>query len=201
LAECRPLLLRVSGTPFKQVYEELDELQAQYYRQEHITKGASTALGGCGPGNIIREITKREDARKELEEVKQEFDLAKTHNAHLHAQVASIAKELGQNNEEIRKYHAEQAVVFNQIRELVGHPGEVVTKAQLYDRLAEARDPTSTKHVIPVLVKYSRRITNLFAEIQKIIPPTGTPRRVLYQGSPGSPSGTLYKMVGQVTVL
>jgi hypothetical protein len=181
-------------TPFKRVYEELDELQAQYYRLEHITKGASTTLGGCGPGNIIREIAKRADSRKELEEVKREFDLAKTDNAHLHAQVASMAKELGQKNEEIRKYHAEQAVVFNQIRELVGHPGEVVTKAQLYDQLAEAGDPTSTKQAIPVLVKYSRRITNLFAEIQKIIPPARTPRRVLYQGSPGSPSGTLYEL-------
>jgi hypothetical protein len=112
-----------------------------------------------------------------------------------------MAKELGQNNEEIRKYHAEQTVVFNQIRELVGHPGEVITKAQLYDQLAEAGDPTSTKQAIPVLVKYSRRITNLFAEIQKIIPPAGTPRRVLYQGSPGSPSGTLYEVVGEVIVL
>jgi hypothetical protein len=188
-------------TPFKRVYEELDELQAQYYRLEHITKGASMALGGCGPGNIIREIAKRADFRKELEEVKREFDLAKMDNAHLHAQVASMAKELGQKNEEIRKYHAEQAVVFNQTRELVGHPGEVVAKTQLYDQLGEAGDPTSTKQAIPVLVKYSRRITNMFAEIQKIIPPSGTPRRVLYQGSPGSPSGTLYEVVGEVTVL
>jgi hypothetical protein len=92
-------------------------------------------------------------------------------------------------------------VIFNQIRELVGHPGEVVTKAQLYDQLVEAGDPSSTKQAILVLVKYSRRITNLFAEIQKIIPLAGTPRRVLYQGSPGSPSGTLYEMVGEVTVL
>jgi hypothetical protein len=188
-------------TPFKRVYEELDELQAQYYRLEHITKGANAALEGCGPGNIIRKIAKRADSRKELEEVKREFDLAKTDNAHLHAQVASMAKELGQKNEEIRKYHVEQAVVFNQIRELVRHPGEVVTKAQLYDQLAEARDPTSSKQTILVLVKYSRRITNLFAEIQKIIPPTRTPRRVLYQGSPGSPSETLYEVVGEVTAL
>jgi hypothetical protein len=91
----------------------LDELQAQYYRLEHITNGANAALRGCGPGNIIREIAKRADSRKELEELKREFDLAKTDNAHLHAQVASMAKELGQKNEEIQKYHAEQAVVFN----------------------------------------------------------------------------------------
>ena len=56
-----------------------------------------------------------------------------------------MAKELGQKNEEIRKYHAEQAVVFNQIRELVGHPGEVVAKAQLYDHLGEDGDLKSTK--------------------------------------------------------
>jgi hypothetical protein len=188
-------------TPFKRVYEELDELQAQYHRLEYITKGASTTLRGCGLGNIIREIAKRTDSRKELEEVKREFDLAKADNAHLHAQVASMAKELGQKNEQLWKYHAEHAVVFNQIRELVGHPGEVVTKAQLYDQLAEIGDPTSTKQAIPVLVKYSRRITNLFAEIQKIIPLAGTPRRVLYQGTSGLPSGTLYEVMGEVTVL
>jgi hypothetical protein len=60
-------------TPFKRVYDELDELQAQYHRLEHITKGANTAMGGCGPGNIIREIAKRTD-RKELEHVKRELD-------------------------------------------------------------------------------------------------------------------------------
>jgi len=187
--------------PFKQAYEELDKLQAQYYRLEYITKGASAVLGGCEPGNIIREITKRTTSRQELEEVKREFDLAKADNAHLHAQVASMAAELGQKNEEIRKYHAEQAAVFSQIRELVGHPGEVAAKAQLYDQLGEEGDPKSTKQAIPVLVKYARRITNLFAEIQKVLPPAGTPRRVLYQGTPGSPSGTLYEVVGEVTVL
>jgi hypothetical protein len=167
----------------------------------YITKGASAVLGGCGPGNIIREIAKRTASRQELEEVKREFDLAKADNAYLHAQVASMAKELGQKNEEIRKYHAEQAVVFNQMRELVGHPGKVVAKAQLYDQLGEEGDPKSTKQAIPVLVKYVRRITNMFVEIQKVLPPIGTPRRVLYQGTPGSPSGTLYEVVGEVTVL
>jgi hypothetical protein len=81
--------------PFKRVHDELDELQTQYHRLEHITKGASVALGGCGPGNILREIAKRADRkeldqvkradRKELDQVKRELDQAKTENAHLHA--------------------------------------------------------------------------------------------------------------------
>jgi hypothetical protein len=184
-------------TPFKRVYGELDELLAQYHRLEHIIKRASMALGGCGPGNIIREIAKRTD-RKKLEQVKRELDLAKTDNAHLHAQMASMAKELGQKNEEIQKYHAEQTLVFNQIRELVGHLGEVVNKARLYDQLVESGDPASAQQTIPILMKYSRRMNDLFVEIQKVIPPGETPRRVLYPGPPGSPTGTFYEEVGEV---
>ena len=54
-------------------------------------------------------------------------------NAHLNAQVAAMAQELSQKNEEIRKYHAEQAVVFSRIREFIGNPGEIVNKARLYE--------------------------------------------------------------------
>jgi hypothetical protein len=118
--------------PFKRVHDKLEELQTQYYWLEHITKGASLALGGCGPINILREIAKKADW-KELDQVKRELDQAKTENAHLHAQMASMLKELGQKSEEIRKYHAEQTVVFGRIRELIGHPGKFVNKARLYD--------------------------------------------------------------------
>ena len=40
-----------------------------------------------------------------------------------------MAQELSQMNDLIRKYHAEQAVVFQWIRDLVGQPGEIATKA------------------------------------------------------------------------
>jgi hypothetical protein len=186
--------------PFKRVHDELDELQTQYHRLEHITKGASVALGGCGPGNILREIAKRTD-RKELDQVKRELDQVRTDNAHLHAQMASMAEELGQKSEEIRKYHAEQTVVFTRIRELIGHPGEIVNKARLYDQLVESGEPVSARPTIPIIVKYSRMMNNLFAEIQKVVPPGGTPCRVLYQGPPGSPTGTLYEEVGEVALV
>ena len=116
-------------------------------------------------------------------------------NAHLHAQMAAMSEELGQKSEEIRKYHAEQTVVFSRVRELIGHPGEIVNNARLYDQLVESGDPVSARQIIPILVKYSQMMNNLFADIQKVVPPGGTPRRVLYQGPPGSPTGTLYKEV------
>ena len=100
---------------------------------EHITRGVNKALGNCGPGNILRELPKRTD-RKQVETLK-------TEKTHLAAQVAAMTRELAQKSEEIRKYQAKQAVVLSQVRKLVGHPGEVVNKAHLYDQLMESADP------------------------------------------------------------
>ena len=112
-----------------------------------------------------------------------------------------MAQELTQKNEEIRKYHAEQTVVFKRIRELIGQLAEAVTKAWLYDQLMKSGDPIVAQQTIPILVKYTRLMNGLFEDIQKLLPPGGTPRRVLYQAPPGSPSGTLYKAVGEVAVV
>ena len=122
----------ISDAPFQCVHDDLTEIQAQFHRLEHIAQGASQALGGCGPENIIREIAKRAD-RKELEQAKKELDQTRLENAHLQEQRASMADEVVQKSEEIRKYHAEQTVIFGQIRELVGHPDEIANKARLYD--------------------------------------------------------------------
>ena len=44
-------------------------------------------------------------------------------------------------------------------------------------------------------------MNNLFANIQKVVPLSGTPQRVLYQGPLGLPTGTLYKVVGEVALV
>ena len=104
--------------------------------------------------HILRELAKRAD-RKELDQAKKELEQVKKENAHLNAQVSAMAQELSQKSEENRKYHAEHAVVFKRIRELIGQPAEVVTKARLYDRLMEFGDPIQARQTIPILVKYS----------------------------------------------
>ena len=62
-------------------------------------------------------------------------------------------------------------------------------------------DPASARQTLPILVKYSRTMKDLRAEIQKVFPPGRTPRRVLYQGAPGSPTGTMYEVVGEVPLV
>ena len=179
--------------PFKRVRDELMELQNQYFRMEHITRGVNRALDNCGPGNILQELAKRTD-RKQVETLE-------TKKAQLVAQVAAMIQELAQKSEEIRKYQAEQVVVLSRVRELVGHPGEVVNKAHLYDQLMKSTDPSSARQTLKILVKYSRSMKDLLNEIQKLLPPNGTPRRMLYPGPPRSPTGTLYEVIGEVELV
>ena len=112
-----------------------------------------------------------------------------------------MTQEQSQKSKEIWKYRAEQTMVFNRIRELVGHPAEIVNKAHLYHRMMESGEPASARQALPILVKYSRTMKDLLAEIQKVVPPSRTPRRVLYPGPPGSPTGTLYEVVGEVALV
>jgi hypothetical protein len=103
----------------------------------------------------------------------------------LAAQVEAMMQELTQKSEEIRRYKAEETVVLSKVRELVGYPREVVNKAHLYDQLLESADPTSAWKTLQILVKYSRTMKDLFKEIQKILPPRGTPKRILNPGPLG----------------
>ena len=112
-----------------------------------------------------------------------------------------MSEELGQKSEELWKYHAEQSLAFSRIRELVGNRVEIVNKAHLYDRMMATGDPASARQTFPILVKYSRTMKDILAEIQKVVPPGHTPRQVLYQGAPGSPTGTLHEVVGEVPLV
>ena len=191
---------RFPDNPFQRVFVDLADLQTRYYRLEHITRGAYQALNDCNPGNILRKQAKRAD-RKELDQAKKELKHIKTENAQLNVQVSAMAQELNQKSEEIRKYHAEQAVVFRQIRELIGQPAEAITKARLYDQLMKSGDPIQARQTIPILVKYSRLMNGLFKDIQKLVPLGRIPRRVLYQAPPGSPTRTLYEALGEVAIM
>ena len=74
---------------------------------------------------------------------------------------------------------------------MVGHPGDIVNKAHMYDNLMGTTDPSSAKQHLQILVKYSRSMKDLLKEIQKLLPPLGTPRRMIDPGLPGSPTATL----------
>jgi hypothetical protein len=150
-------------------------------------------LGNCSARNILRELAKKTDQSK--------VEALENEKAQLAAQVEAMTRELTQKNEEIRRYKAEQTVVLSKVRELVGHPGEVVNKAHLYDQLLESADPASTRQTLQIMVKYSRTMKDFFKEIQKILLPRGTPKRILDPGPPGSTTATLYEAIAEVEIV
>src|SRR6202161_2067797 len=66
----------IRDLPFQVTHDNLTEMQVEYHRLEVVVRGASQALGGCRPGNIIREINRRAD-RRELEQAKKELEQAR----------------------------------------------------------------------------------------------------------------------------
>ena len=69
------------------------ELQDQYFRMEHITRGVNQTLDNCGPRNILRELAKRTDWKQ--------VETLETEKAQLAAQVASMTQELTQKSKKI----------------------------------------------------------------------------------------------------
>ena len=92
-------------------------------------------------------------------------------------------------------------MILSWVWELVGHPGEIVNKVHLYDKLMELVDPSSARQTLHILVKYSRFMKDLLKEIQKLLPLCGTRRRMLDPGSLGSPTATLYEIIGKVELV
>jgi len=92
-------------------------------------------------------------------------------------------------------------VVLSRVRELEGHPREVINEAHLYDQLMEATHPASTRQTLQIIVKYSRSMKDLLKEIHNILPPRGTPKQMLDPGPPGSPNATLYEAIKEVELV
>ena len=65
----------------------------------------------------------------------------------------------------------------------------------------ESADPSSAQQTLEILVKYSHFMKDLLKEIMKLLPPSGTPRRMLYPDPPRSPTGTLYEVIGEVELV
>jgi hypothetical protein len=133
--------------PFKRVHDELDELHGPVPPAGAHHERGQRGVGRLwtrkhSPGDSEEGGPERVGPGEEGARPSQDRKCAPTR-----ADGVNVGR-AGQKSEEIRKYHAEQTVVFTQIRELIGHPGKIVNKDRLYDQLAEETGD-SEDEVIP----------------------------------------------------
>ena len=109
---------------FRQIREEIDQLQRQYPKLEYVTKEACKLLGDHRPWNIC----------KELENLQQK-DAAtlEATNATLALKVADLEVALVKKDEEICQLQTQSKEGLDRIRELIGNLGDVLNKARLFN--------------------------------------------------------------------
>ena len=92
-------------------------------------------------------------------------------------------------------------MVLSRLQDLVGNPNEIVNKAHFDDKLMETTELASARQTLQILVKYLRPMKDLLKEIEKLLPPQGTPQRILDPGVSGSPTAAIYEVVGEVELI
>ena len=128
---------------------------------ELVIKGASKFLGNCKAGNICKEL-------KKLKE-KDTASLEAT-NTTLSSQVHELKVILALKKDEIRVLKEQQAEYLGRIREVIGHSGDIVNKAHLFDNKIKIEGHLSAQKIITILVKYGHKMETTLGEMWKLLP-------------------------------
>ena len=136
------------GNPFPRIFNDLEQLQFQYFNLETITTRASKLLSDCKVRNIVEELKKlQEKNTKSLEK-----------------EVADLKVELALRKDEVNELKV-RAGCLEWIREVVGIPGDVLNKACLFDEdIKTEREVFATKFV-KVLVTFTQKMETTLMDI------------------------------------
>jgi hypothetical protein len=167
---------------FRGIREETHRAQASYDRIETLFRRVCTALGGCLPEEVIREVELLKDAPTLRSEKKR-----------LELQLQELTKELAAKSDEIRKFHAEQEETLGELRKLVGSSGAVINKARLFDEnVVQPADFEDKQKIIKILSKCEHSMNMILKKVRQLLnPSTGSPSLVVAGRGlplPGSPS-------------
>ena len=147
--------------PFKRIREEIEQLQSQYARLEHITRGAGKLLNDCRPSQVLPELEKLVK-KKEVEELKEE-------NTRLSGQVADLTQEVRVKSDEIRRMNSRTRESLERIQSFIGSPGDVVNKARLFDNDIRTGGHPSAPKIIAVLVEFGRKMEATLSDMRGLL--------------------------------
>ena len=86
--------------------------------------------------------------------------------------MTDMSAELAVKSEEVRQFHADQEYVLNQIRYLVGQPGDVVNKARLFDDdFRRHNGEAHAKKIVKIMCRYDTAMTKTLGPMRKLLEP------------------------------
>ena len=127
---------------------------------EVVIKEASKLLGDCKAGNIVKELKKlKEKDTESLEAANwklwQEVDELK---------IALVLKE-----DEVKKFKALRMEALKEIREIVGHSGNIFNKAKPFDEYINKEVKITMPKVIAIPHGFHKKMEAALGEIQKLV--------------------------------
>ena len=91
-------------------------------------------------------------------------------NIALSNQVAELKMALVLKDDKIRELKGQRTEALGQIWEMVGHSGDVLNKAQLFDKYVNKEVMITMPKVIAILVGFHKKMEAILGEIQKLVP-------------------------------
>ena len=136
------------------------EIRAREREREALIQEVCKRLGNVRPDGLVEAIDHL-PSQKRMEELEAKISF-------LQEKSKKASEELKEEKEAHRKAvdKLNLSLAFNQkLETYVGHTGDVVNKAQLFDANL-AQDPVTTKKVIPVLVDFADKMEELLDEMR-----------------------------------
>ena len=136
------------------------EIQAREREREALIQEVCKQLGNLQPDGLLEAIDDLPSQKK--------LDELEAKSTFLHKNAKKVSNELKEEKEAHRKAldKLNLTLAFNQkLETYVGHTGDVVNKAQLFDANL-AQHPVTAKKVIPVLVDFADKMEELLDEMR-----------------------------------
>ena len=145
---------------YQVIAHAMKEIREREREQQGLIRAICTRLGNVQPDGLL-EVIDDLPSQKKLDELKAK-------STFLHEKAKKVSDKLKEEKEAHRKAldKLNLSLAFNQkLETYIGHTGDVVNKAQLFDANL-AQHPVTAKKVIPVLVDFADKMEELLDEMR-----------------------------------
>jgi hypothetical protein len=165
--ESVPLILKVEGVPaasskdrFEQICNALGEIQAEHRMRGELLREACQ-LADCMPSNLLDRIRKMMVEQSRVEDSKR----LREDNARLNLEIGGLI-----NENRAARVQAEAAVAAaEKIRMFANQAGEVVVKAELFDKKVGIGSKPSGTRIALILTDYSEKLERVLVDMREVV--------------------------------